>query len=88
MQFDPFAGTGDSLVAPAKHVFTITPDALEDLPMATKALYIGSGGDLVMRAVDSEEDVTFANVAAGTILPIRVRAIRTSSTAANFVGLA
>ncbi len=88
MQFDPFAGAGDSLVAPAKHVFAITPHATSDLPMAAKALYVGSSGDLVMRAVDSDEDVTLVNVAAGTILPIRVRAIRATSTAANFVGLA
>lgn len=88
MQFDPFAGSGDSLVAPAKHAFAITPQASADLPMATKALYVGGAGDLVVRLVDSDADVTLANVAAGTILPLRVRAIRDTSTATNIVGLA
>jgi len=87
MQFDSFAGSGDSLVAPAKHAFPITPQANSDLPMAAKALYVGGAGDVVLRAVDSQEDVTFFNVASGTILPVRIRAIRDTSSASNFVGL-
>lgn len=88
MQNDPFAGSGDSLVAPAKNVFAITPHATEDLPMATKALYVGTGGDLVLRAIDSSADVVLANVASGSVLPIRVRAIRDTSSAADIIGLA
>ena len=88
MSFDPFASSGDSLVAPAKHLFSITPAAASDLPMAAKALYVGVGGDLVVRAVGSTEDVTLVNVQSGTILPIRVRAVRATTSAANIVGLA
>ncbi|MFB0612088.1 spike base protein, RCAP_Rcc01079 family [Aurantiacibacter poecillastricola] len=88
MQFDPFATAGDSLTAPAKNAFPITLHVDQDLPMATKAVYIGTGGDLVIRAVDSEEDVILKNVPPGAILPIRVRAVRDSSTAADIIGLA
>lgn len=88
MTFDPFANSGDSLVAPAKQAFAITPHSTDDLPMAAKAFYVGTAGDVVIRAMDSDADVTLVNVAAGSILPIRIRAVRSTSTASNIVGLA
>ena len=84
---DPFESYTDSLIAPAKHAFAITPDDNADLPMATKAIYVGTGGDLVIRLVDSAQDVTLVAVPAGSILPLRVKAMRTISTASNIVGL-
>ena len=50
--FDPFENAGDSLIAPAKTAFAITPDDNADLPSATKAVYVGGDGDLILRAVD------------------------------------
>lgn len=85
---DPFEDFSDSLIAPAKHAFAVTPDDNDDLPSATKALYVGNGGDVVVRPVESSQDVVFVNVPAGAILPIRARAIRTSSTATDMIGLA
>ncbi|MEM6475490.1 MAG: hypothetical protein AAF687_04925 [Pseudomonadota bacterium] len=88
MPIDPFEHFSDSLAAPAKSAFAVTPDDSADLPVAVKALFIGTGGDLVLRAVDSDADVTLANLPDGSILPVRVRAIRaTGSTATNIVGL-
>lgn len=88
MPIDPFEQYSDSLTAPAKAAFSIIPDDSADLPALARALYVGTGGDLVLRAVDSDADATFANLPAGTILPVRVRAVRaTGSTAANIVGL-
>lgn len=88
MTVDPFEHYSDSLTAPAKATFAITPHDAADLPIAPKALFIGTGGTLVVRAVDSDLDTTFTNLADGTILPVRVRAVRaTGSTAADIVGL-
>jgi hypothetical protein len=88
MTVDPFEHYSDSLTAPAKAAFAITPDDNADLPIVPKAIFIGTGGDLVVRAVDSDLDVTFANLPDGAILPVRVRAVRaTGSTAADIVGL-
>ena len=84
---DPYENFADSLIAPAKSAFAIAPDDILDLPVATKALYVGSAGSVVVRLVEADEDVTLANVPAGTILPIRVRAVRETSTAQDFVGL-
>lgn len=85
---DHFENATDSLIAPAKAAFPIAPNDSQPLPVTAKAIYVGSGGDLVMRAVDSGENVRFANVASGSILPIRVTAVLASgTTASDLVGL-
>ena len=86
---DPFANTANSLSSPAAHCFDILPDDASELPSAAKAIYVGSGGDIVLRAVDSDQDVVLQGVGSGAILPIRIRAIRaTGTTASALIGLA
>ena len=85
---DPFSNANDSLIAPAREAFAIVPDDLTELTRATKAFYVGTGGDIALRAVGSNADVVLRNVAAGSVLAIRLRAVRSSgTTAANIVGL-
>ena len=85
---DPFKNAADSLIAPCADCFAITPDDSGDLPRATKAIYVGTGGDIVLRAVGSDEDIVFRNAISGSILDIRVRAVRATGTAAaDLVGL-
>lgn len=89
MSTDPFTATSDSLIAPARIALAIVPSDTTALPMHTKAIYIGTGGDIVLRTVGSSSDVTFRNVAAGSVLALRVSAIRaTGTTAEDLVGLA
>jgi hypothetical protein len=89
MPFDNFDSALDSLIAPARNCFPITPNDTANLVSLPKALYIGSGGNLVIRAVDGTQDVTFANLASGTILDVRALIVRaTGTTAGNLVGLA
>lgn len=89
MFFDPFSNASDSLIAPAKLAFPISPDDVADMSSGTKAIYVGTGGDLVVRLVESDVDTVFANVPDGSILPLRVQAVRQSGTSAsNLVGLA
>jgi len=85
----PFANFADSPLAPALDCFEVTPSDGKDLPMVTKALYVGTGGDVVLRAAKSGTDVTFRNVPSGYILDVRTLAVRaTGTTAADIVGLA
>ncbi len=85
---DPFENSANSLIAPSSDCFAITPNDLQDLTKATKAIYIGSGGDLTVRPVGSNADVTFRNVIGGSILDVRVRAVReTGTTSFDIVGL-
>lgn len=89
MNTDPFGTASDSLIAPARIAFAITPDDAVDLPSATRAIYVGTGGDLAIQSVGSDEVVILRNVASGTILPIRVGAVRNAdTTATDLVGLA
>ena len=88
MPFDPFESSTDSLIAPAKEAFSITPDDSSDLPTATKAVYVGNGGDIVIRAVSSSDDVTLRNVPSGSVIAVRLKAVRvTGTTASDLVGL-
>ena len=86
---DPFGSTSDSVIAPAQRAFPITPSDSDDLGSFTKAIYVGTGGTIVLRPVGSDADVSFTNVQNGSILDLRCRAIRASgTTASGIVGLA
>jgi len=86
---DRFASYQDSPSGPAQECFAITPDDNADLPVATKAIYVGGAGDIVLRPLSGSSDVTFANLPDGAILDVRARAIRaTGTTATAMVGLA
>jgi hypothetical protein len=85
---DPFATASDSLIAPARHAFSITPQDGVALPTATKAIYIGTSGDINLRAVGSGNFVLVRNIPSGTVLAIRVAAVSASgTTATDIVGL-
>lgn len=89
MPANPFDNFADSPSSAAADGFAITPHASADLPAITKAIYVGGGGDLTVRLAGAIGDVTFRNVAAGTILDLRLSAVRSGGTTASFlIGLA
>lgn len=84
---DRFDSYTEGLTSPATHGFTVTPSDSEALTETCRALYIGSTGDLAGRFSDGTE-VTFSNIVAGTILPVRVtHVLATGTTAADIVAL-
>lgn len=86
---DPFQGTTDSLDAPARNAFPIVPSDATALAVLPKAIYVGTGGTLILRAIDASGDVTLKNVGAGQILDVRASHVRaTGTTAADLVGFA
>ncbi len=89
MVTDRFDGYSDSLTAPAGVCFAIAPHDIDGLSEVTRAIYVGTGGNIVVRPADSLADVTFTNAPAGTILDIRVSHVRATGTSAtDLVGLA
>ena len=89
MPTDTFSTTSDSPIAPAQDCFAIAPDDNAELSKVTKAIYIGAGGDVVVRALRAEADVVFRDVPSGYILDIRAIAVRANgTTATDLVGLA
>ena len=86
---DAFQTGGDALLAPARAPFAIAPSDTAALAVLPKAIFVGTGGTLVLRGVDAAADVTLKNVASGQIVDIRASHVRaTGTTAADLVGLA
>lgn len=84
---DPFATYAAGLSSPAVHAMTITPSDDEDLPVPTRAIYVGAPGDVAVVMMGGET-VTFPGAVAGTTLPIRVRRVlATGTTSGALVGL-
>ena len=84
---DPFLNRTSGLESPATDAFSVSPNDAGDLPMVTRALYIGGGGDLSVVMKDGTT-VTFSSLSSGAILPIRASRVRaTDTTASDIVGL-
>lgn len=83
---DRYSEIASNLVAPAAGGFTITPHDSNAVPEVTRGVYVGTGGSLVVELAWGAI-LTFTNVPSGAMLPIRVRRVLTSGTAASLVGL-
>lgn len=73
-------------INPAAFAEEVTPSA-SPLTTRSRALYIGVTGDLVVTMAGSGNDVTFSNVPAGAVLPIRVTHVLGGTTAAGIVAI-
>ncbi len=84
---DPFQYVADAPSAPATRVQAVTPHDTTPLTDIPKALYVGTGGTIVLQGT-SGDAASFANVADGSVLPVRARFVRASgTTASNIVAL-
>ncbi|RIV89766.1 hypothetical protein D2V17_05740 [Aurantiacibacter xanthus] len=85
---DRFKNSSDSVSDPARSLAAISATSPAPLNSAPKAIFIGSGGDVSIRAIDDESAVTLRNVPSGTILPIRAAQLDPAlTTARDIVGL-
>lgn len=86
MPQDKYSST-DSVTSPARNCFAITPSDAGELSSVTKAIYVGTGGDVTLLPADNLDDVIFRNVPSGMTLDVRASAVRSSgTTAADLVG--
>ena len=75
------------LESPAFHAFEITPNDSAPLSSPTRAIYLGVGGALQITML-SGATVTFHNLPAGSLLPVRAtRIFSTNTTATGIIGL-
>lgn len=82
--FDDYRTELDS---PAEEAVSVTPSDVTDLDDVSRYLYIGGAGN-VAAVMKSGSVVTFTGIAAGTVLPLRVKRVNsTSTTATNIVAL-
>ena len=84
---DEFANYTSGLDSPARQAFAIgTASYGTALAKTTRALWVGTGGTVVAEMAGGNT-VTFSGVQDGSILPLRVTAIGTATTATGIVGL-
>ncbi|TPE48413.1 spike base protein, RCAP_Rcc01079 family [Amaricoccus solimangrovi] len=84
---DLFKHHARGLSSPAENAVAIVPDDAADLATAPRALFVGQGGDLALTLLGGDT-VTFGNVPAGSLLPVRAIRVRASgTTAARILGL-
>lgn len=84
---DRFAAYGADLGSPASVGFAVAPSDATNFDYVTRALWVGGAGNVVVVWSDDTTS-TLVGVAAGTLLPIRVKRINsTSTTATSMVGL-
>lgn len=84
---DRFASHADGLESPASSGFAVAPSNVDDLPQVTRAIYVGTAGNLAVTLASGDE-VTFINLPSATLLPVRVARVKaTGTTATDLVGL-
>ncbi|MDP9121663.1 MAG: hypothetical protein M3O15_09920 [Acidobacteriota bacterium] len=75
------------LQSPALHAAAITPNDSADLATASRAIFVGNGGNLKI-TMQGGETVTLNGVLAGTTLSLRIsRVFATGTTCANLISL-
>jgi hypothetical protein len=67
---------------PASNAVAITAHDTNELANVSRAIYVGGAGNIVAVML-SGQTVTFTGVLAGTILPIRVKQVKSTSTTAT-----
>lgn len=84
---DKFQHRAAGSTSPSTHGFAITPDDNAALPQTIRAIYVGTAGNITMTLAEDAE-LVFANIPAGTILPIRAKSVSaTGTTASDLIGL-
>jgi len=89
----PYSSTrsefGSTITQYPGNASAVTPSDSTPLT-AGVALYVGTGGDVVVIPVDAvtNDPLTFKNVPSGSVLPVRVRQVlATNTTATDFIGV-
>lgn len=87
MAIDRNLGDERSLSGPVENAFPISANDVTEFDSVTRALYIGQAGHVAV-VMKGGQTVTFSNVPAGSLLPIRVtRVLATGTTAGLIIGL-
>lgn len=74
--------------SPASFAAAVTPNDSTDLTTWPRALFVAGAGDIAVLMAGDGAAVTFTGVPAGTILPVRVKRVKsTGTTATGIVGV-
>ena len=79
---DRYEDFARSLIAPAEDGAAVVPSDGADLAQVTRAIYVGQGGTLAVQLASGAQ-VALNGVPGGTLLPLRVRRVRSTGTTAS-----
>ncbi|MCC6827737.1 MAG: hypothetical protein IT550_05865 [Novosphingobium sp.] len=83
---DPFSTHADSAFSSARAPYAVVPHDANPLPIVPKGIYVGTGGDVVLRGVAGAADVTYRNLPDASYIAVRASHVRaTGTTASNLV---
>ena len=75
------------MIDPAENGFVVVPSDSSNLAHITRGLWVGFAGHVNVELTDNVT-VVFRNIQAGTLLPLQVRKVlSTSTTASGIVGV-
>lgn len=80
---DTFDSHTVTITAPPSNAVAITPDDTTDLPFASRAIYVGTAGDLRVQTLGGQ-DVTYVGVSGTKVVRV-TRIFATGTTAANII---
>ena len=80
---DKFANQSDSANGPARDAFVLAPSDTSPIKTLPKGIYVGTGGDVTLRAIESSADVTYRNLTDGSYIAVRALYLRASGTTAS-----
>jgi hypothetical protein len=81
---DNFANNFVGNTSPATIAEAVTPSDSADLTNVSRALWIGGAGNISVIMANGST-VLFSGIAAGTMLPLRVSRVRSTSTTATLI---
>lgn len=85
---DPYRFSPRGVTNPAEKAYAVTPNDSNDLDDHCRALWVGTAGNVSVILVGDENPVTFVGVQAGSLLPLRIKRVRsTGTTASDIVGV-
>ncbi|PCD01725.1 hypothetical protein COC42_16570 [Sphingomonas spermidinifaciens] len=73
----------ESPLAPAAAPFRIVPDDAAPLARLPKGIYVGGGGDVVLRGIDADQDVTYRNLPDASYIAVAAQYVRATGTTAT-----
>lgn len=79
---DSFASAAPSLDGPADDGEVVTPHDTNELAQVSRGLYVGGAGSVAL-VTRKGTALTFVGVAAGTVLPVRAREVKSTGTTAT-----
>lgn len=80
---DPFTRGSDAVSSPSRAPYPVTPDDSLALPVIPKGLYVGLGGDVTLRGIGGNEDVTYRNLPDASYIAVRASHVRATGTTAS-----